>query len=145
MEAEADALSRLTLLVEQSRAAAGRQALANAGAPRELSEALPHAVTECLRLRSGFAVEQLSSTLKALRNLCAGVQQAQDQLADAAGCQHLASLLQALACAPEVPSRGALLALALQTLGNACVQHPRNQDAAWCGAPLHAHRKAATA
>ncbi len=119
-------------LVEQSRCAATREAFAATGKPRTLALALPGAAAEYLTQRSDAAAERLLTLLRVLRNLCAGVEAAKDQLHEAGACAQLALLLANVAAEPALASRGLLLATALQALGNACVLHPRNQAAAWC-------------
>ncbi len=125
-------LRALTAVLEQSRSPTGREELAAAGTPRELAQALPRYAAACLASRTGRAAEQLLCLLRALRNVCAGVEAAKEQLHGAACWPHLAQLLRDLAREPDLPTRGLLLATALQALGNACVQQSCNQAAAWC-------------
>jgi len=118
-------------MLERSRTAAGRaelvaqNALASLLATISVGDVLQEASTEALLL-----------ALRCVRNLCAA-DAAKEQLLAAGGVQALARLLQAASDA-EVPSRGALLATALQALGNACVQCAACQAAVWCVLPaLH--------
>ncbi len=129
----------LTAALEQSRSPTGREELAAGGTPRELAEALPRCAAACLASRTGRAAERLLCLLRALRNVCAGVEAAKEQLHGAACWPHLAQLLCDLAREPDLPTRGLLLATALQALGNACVQQSCNQAAAWC-APVSTTR-----
>ena len=70
-------------------------------------------------------------TLRALRNLCAGSESAQDEFCASCVALHLAALCRGL-LAEETRQRGELVTVALQALGNACVRHARNQQLAWC-------------
>ena len=135
-EATADVLASLNDLFEQSRSAAGRAALAEAGRPRALAGLLPAALDACVRERSGAAADQLLCILRTLRNSCAGVADAKEQLHDACCAEHLARLLCVVAGEPALEQRSLLLATALQVLGNSSVQHARNQEATWCAPSL---------
>jgi hypothetical protein len=130
---KAEDVAALRLLVEQSRAADVRAAFGAAGKPRALAAVLVDVAAQCFTQRSELATEHLLCLLRALRNLCAGVAAAQDQLHEAGGLTQLAQLLQQLAADAALESRGLLMATALQALGNACVQHSRNQAAVWYG------------
>ena len=134
--AGADVLTSLHELFEQSRTADGRAALAEAGRPRALAVLLPSALDACVCERSEASVDQLLSILRTLRNSCAGVADAKEQLRDSHCAEHLARLLCVLAGEPALERRSLLLATALQMLGNSSVQHARNQEATWCVALL---------
>jgi hypothetical protein len=97
-EAAAGVLGSLDDLFEQSRSADGRAALAGAGRPRALALLLPATLDTCLRERSVAAVDQLLSVLRTLRNSCAGVADAKEQLRDAR-CAHPALPRHAPVCA----------------------------------------------
>jgi hypothetical protein len=134
--AAAGVLGSLDDLFEQSRSADGRAALAGAGRPRALALLVPATLDTCLRERSEAAVDKLLSVLRTLRNSCAGVADAKEQLRDARCAEHLAHLLCALAREPALERRSLLLATALQVLGNSSVQDARSQEATWCAALL---------
>ena len=85
-----DSTAALLLLVEQSRCAAARETFATAGKPRALALLLSGAAAECLAQRSDAAAERLLCLLRALRNLCAGVEAAKEQLHEAGTCAQLA-------------------------------------------------------
>ena len=115
----------------QSEHLAGRRSLAAAHVPARLCVSLPgYSPEHCSR---PDVETELTLSLRTLRNVCAGVAAAQDQLHEARAGLHLAALCERLAQS-ECSQRAALLALALQVVGNACVLHPQNQEDVWFAA-----------
>lgn len=126
--------------VRESRDPAARVALSESGLPASLSASLFEALQAHTSASDG-ATRELILLLRALRNLCAGVTAAQDQVLAAGAAEPLAQLCRHQAQLGDSAGRGELLEAALQALGNSCVQHERGQDAAWCAA-LFRHRAA---
>ncbi len=123
--------------VKETRELSARRLLADAGLPARLAASLPQLLLAYAKHATDALGRELLLLLRVLRNLCVGVSVSQDQLYEAGTAAHLAQLCRHLAQQDESKQRGELLEAALQALGNACVQHERNQDAAWY-APLHA-------
>lgn len=120
----AGCLDELQLWVRQAREASGRQALAAAGAPLQAASSLPGIVASWATSRSVHE-RRLLLSLRALRNLCVGLQQAHDQA-------HQAALAATLARLCELEPPGVVTEAALQALGNSCVKHAGNQESTWC-------------
>ena len=117
--------------VRESRDPVARVSLSESGLPASLAASLFEALQAHTSASDG-ATRELILLLRALRNLCAGVTAAQDQVLAAGAAEPVAQLCRHQAELGDSSGRGELLEAALQALGNSCVQHKRGQDAAWC-------------
>ena len=129
---DAAELATLQSWVRGARDSTERQALAARGVPGEVASTLPSLLTQWRLSRGASEQRRLLLSLRALRNLCVGQPDAQDQAHQAGAAAVLAQLCDSFLDWHESEERADILEAALQALGNACVQHERNQQATWC-------------
>jgi len=115
----------LQALLLESRELPGRLVLACAGVPSRLAAALPS-------FDASGRKRELLLSLRLLRNVCAGVEAAKEQLLEQSTHVHLAALSTRLLEAPcDTQQLAPLLACLLQLVGNSCVSHEPSQAATW--------------
>jgi hypothetical protein len=133
MMTDSEEEEQLLSWVRLARAADGRQSLTLAGVPRQIATTLPDVLASWTTTRAATEERRLLLSLRAVRNLCVGHPEAQDQVDQAGLVAALAHVCDSFLDCRDSSQRGLVLEAALQTLGNACVQHVKNQEATWCG------------